>query len=54
MTTRRNHSSKFKEKVALSTLKGDKTLAQIAQQYEVHPTQIKQWREQLVNQASIL
>ena len=54
MTKRRNHSPKFKAKVALATLKGDKTLAEITQQYNVHPTQIKLWREQLVSQADSL
>jgi hypothetical protein len=35
--TRRNHSGGFKQKVALAALRGDKTLAEIAQQYEEHP-----------------
>ena len=35
---RRNHSAAFKAKVALAAVKGDKTVAEIAQQYEVHPT----------------
>ena len=38
--TRRNHSSGFKAKVALTALKGDKTLIEIAEQFEVHPTQV--------------
>ncbi len=37
---RRNHSPAFKAKVALAAVKGDKTVAEIAQQYEVHPTQV--------------
>ena len=37
---RRNHSATFKAKVALAAVKGDKTVAEIAQQYEVHPTQV--------------
>ncbi|WP_175233394.1 transposase, partial [Paraburkholderia humisilvae] len=36
----RSHSPAFKAKVALAALKGDKTLAELAQQYEVHPNQI--------------
>lgn len=35
--TRRNHASGFKAKVALAAVKGDKTVVEIAQQYEVHP-----------------
>ena len=37
---RRNHSAAFKAKVALAAVKGDRTVAEIAQQYEVHPTQV--------------
>lgn len=37
--TRRNHSGSFKAKVALAALRGDKTLTEMAQQYEVHPNQ---------------
>lgn len=45
---RRNHSPAFKAKVALATLKGEKTLAEVAQQFDVHPNQIKQWKDQLL------
>ena len=45
---RRNHSAAFKAKVALAAIKGDKTIAQLASQYEVHPTQIAQWKKQLL------
>ena len=44
---RRNHSSTFKAKVALAAIKGEKTLAELAQQFDVHPNQITQWRGQL-------
>ena len=50
--TRRNHSSGFKAKVALAALKGDKTLIEIAEQYEVHPTQVTEWKKQLLERAS--
>ncbi|WP_229517802.1 IS3 family transposase [Paraburkholderia terrae] len=45
--SRRSHSPAFKAKVALAALKGDKTLAELAQQYEVHPNQITDWKKQL-------
>ena len=41
---RRNHSPAFKAKVALAAIKGEKTLAELAQQFDVHPNQITQWR----------
>ena len=49
---RRNHSPTFKAKVALAALKGEKTLAELAQQFDVHPNQITQWRAQLLEGAS--
>lgn len=49
---RRNHSAAFKAKVALATLKGDKTLAELAEQFEVHVNQITQWKSQLLERAS--
>lgn len=44
---RRNHSASFKAKVAFTALKGDKTLAQLASEYDVHVNQIQAWRNQL-------
>ena len=41
---RRNHSPAFKAKVALAALKGEKTLAGLAQQFDVHPNQVTQWK----------
>lgn len=41
---RRNHAPAFKAKVALAALKGDRTLAELAQQFDVHPNQITQKR----------
>ena len=49
---RRNHSSAFKAKVALAAVKGDKTVGEIAQQFEVHPTQVTEWRKQLLERAA--
>jgi transposase len=50
--TRRNHSPALKAKVALAAIKGDKMLAELAQQYDVHPNQITSWKAQLVNAAA--
>jgi transposase-like protein len=44
---RRNHTPAFKAKVALAAIKGDKTLADLAQQFDIHPNQITQWKAQL-------
>src|SRR5690606_4818603 len=48
---RRNHSPAFKAKVALAAVRGDRTLAELAQQFDVHPNQITQWRSQLLDNA---
>jgi transposase-like protein len=44
---RRNHTPAFKAKVALAAVKGDRTLAQLAEQFDVHPNQIASWKAQL-------
>ena len=44
---RRNHTPAFKAKVALSAIKGERTLAQLAEQFDVHPNQITSWKAQL-------
>jgi transposase len=46
--TRRTHSATLKAKVALAALKGEKTLAELAQQYKVHASQITAWKAQLL------
>lgn len=48
---RRNHTPAFKAKVALAAVKGEKTLTELAQQFDVHPNQIKQWKDQLLEGA---
>ena len=50
--THRTHSPAFKAKVALAALKGEKTLAELAQHYDVHPNQITAWKGQLVDAAA--
>ncbi len=48
---RRNHSSSFKAKVALAAIKGDRTLAELAEQFDVHPNQIQEWKKKLLDSA---
>ncbi|WP_404990141.1 transposase [Caballeronia sp. LZ065] len=50
--TRRRHSAGFKAKVALAAVKGERTLADLAQQSDVHPDQITEWRRQLQERAA--
>ena len=50
--TRRNHSPGCKAKVALAAMKDDKTIAEIAQQFEVHLMQVTEWRRQLLERAA--
>jgi transposase len=51
---RRNHSPSFKAKVALAAMKGDRTLAELAQQFDVHPNQIQDWKKRLLASAEQL
>jgi transposase-like protein len=44
---RRNHTPAFKAQVALAAIKGDRTLSQLAEQFDVHPNQITSWKAQL-------
>jgi transposase-like protein len=48
----RTHSPAFKAKVALAAIKGEKTLAELAQQFDVHPNQITAWKAQLLDGAA--
>ena len=45
---RKRHSAEFKAKVALEAVKGLKTSSELAKDYQVHPTQISQWKRQLL------
>jgi transposase-like protein len=49
---RRNHAAAFKAKVAIAALKGDETLAALAEKFDVHPNQITQWKTQLLENTS--
>ena len=49
---RRNHSPAFKAKVALAAIRGDKTLVELAQQFDVDPNQITAWKAQLLDGAA--
>jgi transposase-like protein len=40
---RRNHAPAFEAKVALAAIKGDRTVAELAEQFDVHPSQITSW-----------
>ena len=53
-TKRKQHSADFKAQVAMAALAGDKTLAELAQQYDVHPTQITDWKMQLLERSAVV
>ena len=48
---RRNHKPDFKAKVALAALKGDMTLAELSDKFDVHANQITEWKKQLLENA---
>ena len=49
---RRNHSPTFKAKVALAAVKGDQTVTELSQRFDVHPNQITQWKNQLLERST--
>ena len=48
---RRNHAPAFKARVALDALKGEQTIVELSQRYQVHPNQITEWKKQLLEHA---
>lgn len=52
--TRRRHTAKFKAKVALEAIKEQKTANEIASAHEIHPTQLSQWKKELIDGAEQL
>ena len=48
---RRNHPAEFKSKVALAAIRGEKTLSELAEQFDIHANQITQWKSQLLEGA---
>ena len=50
--TRRTHTPAFKAKVALAAIRGENTVAELAQHFDVHPNQITIWKSQLETSAS--
>ncbi len=46
MAKRRNYSTEFKAKVALSAIRGDGTMAELASRYDIHPNMITKWKKQ--------
>ena len=50
--SRRNHSPAFKAKVALAAVRGEKTVSELAQQFDIHPNLVTQWKSQLLDGAA--
>lgn len=48
MRMKKNHDSKFKARVALEAIKGEKTIVEIASEYKVHPNQVGQWKKKML------
>jgi transposase len=52
--SRRKHNPAFKARVALEALRGEKTISELASQYEIHPNQIMQWKKILAEDSAAL
>jgi len=51
---RRKHSPEFKAKVALAAIKGEETTSQIASRFKIHPAQVRSWKKEFVQNASVV
>lgn len=49
---KRTHSKEFKARVAIDAIRGEKTVQELAQKYEIHPNQVTLWKKQLVENAT--
>ena len=49
---KKTYSSKFKSQIALEAIRGDKTIAQIASEHNLHPNQVSLWKKKLLHDAS--
>ena len=51
---RRNHSPAYKARVGLDALRGEKTVVELAKQYDVHPNQVTAWKNELLQRAAVV
>ena len=51
---KKSFDKEFKAKVAIEAIKGEKTIAQLASEFDVHPNQISQWKKQVLDEVSSL
>lgn len=51
MASRKQYDNRFKAQVAIEAIKNQRTMAQIASDYEVHPNQVSQWKRQILEES---